>query len=386
MRNLSATWLTLLFGPAVLLQLGTIRSSLRLSLTALQYFDGREENSAATTPSSNTASTSIKKKPKPPKWKDRLETMERLKRVMQINNTVELLQKMQITKNDIPLWSDIDELYGPEFPLVLGMERCRDYRNATPSLRNRWVAPAGLFHTGTNLMGKLLSSVCTGLRPRAQVPYGKHHPINSVLEDEFIIPKPEYQKVKNFSRILPIVMVRNPLDWMQSECKEMFGVTLDKKLTLKQRRRGLPCPHLNTSIDVKFYRPHRYKSMLHLWMEWYLQYLEYEGPRLLVRLEDMVYHPEETMEKICDCAGGSFNYSHHVMSERRGGIGRAKDGNYRFKAWKRHSRVNIESHLGKSRSNMQLFRSLASTDDMQTLLDAFHYTILEHDMNNTSKI
>ncbi|KAL3914490.1 MAG: hypothetical protein SGILL_006083 [Bacillariaceae sp.] len=315
-----------------------------------------------------------------------MESMERLKQAFQINDTVELLRSIQISKNDVPLWSDIDELYGPDFPHILGMERCNDYRNATPRLQDRWVAPAGMFHTGTNLMAGTFANVCKGIPFAWQVPYGKHHPINAVLEDNYIIPNTKYQRLQNFSRILPIVMVRNPLDWMKSQCKQSYGVKVSKNESKLEKKRRLPCPHLNTSINVPFYRHHQYQSILHMWMEWYLQYLEYEGPRLLVRLEDIVYHPEETLEKICECAGGSFNFTRHRMEERKGGTKREEDGNYRFKSWKRHSRVNIESHLGESPGNMGLFRNISSTNGMQTLLNAFHYTILEHDKNDTAKL
>jgi hypothetical protein len=368
----------------ILLQLGTFRPSLQLKILPSMIVKKNENDDSET--STPVPSKQPPKKPAVSPYKDRLESIERLKHTLHINSTVELLQKLHVSKDDIPFWSDIDRLYGPDFPHILGLDRCQDYRNANPLLKDRWIGAAGLFHTGTNLLGNILPFVCDGIPKNWQVPYGKHHPIRSVLEDNYIIPKPEYEKVGNFSRILPVVMVRNPLDWMVSECQQRFGIKVNMNQTQTEKKQRLPCPHLTTPIDVNFYRPHHYDSMLHLWMEWNQQYIEYDGPRLMVRLEDMVYHPQETFEQICDCAGGTFNYSHQALERRKGGIKRKETGDYRFNAWKKHAQVSVTSRLGKSSGNQRAFRRLAATDEMQRLLNAFHYTILDDDTHNSTAV
>jgi len=63
--------------------------------------------------------------------------------------------------------------------------------------------------------------------------------------------------------------------------------------------------NLTTRVKYKeFWRKH--DSILGLWNDFYRAYLEVPWPRLLVRIEDLIYHPEETTEIVCKCAGGAM--------------------------------------------------------------------------------
>ena len=50
----------------------------------------------------------------------------------------------------LPTWSQIESLIG-EKPVLLGLERCNDFRNNVPPLR-RMLGSAGMFNSGTNLV------------------------------------------------------------------------------------------------------------------------------------------------------------------------------------------------------------------------------------------
>jgi hypothetical protein len=54
-----------------------------------------------------------------------------------------------------------------------------------------------------------------------------------------------------------------------------------------------------------------HKSLIHMWKDWYNSYLQADFPFLMVRLEDLVYHPRSVLESICDCAGGVL--AEHIM-------------------------------------------------------------------------
>ena len=43
-----------------------------------------------------------------------------------------------------------------------------------------------------------------------------------------------------------------------------------------------------------------------MWDDWYCEYYDADFPRLMVRLEDLVFRPAEVLERICACAGGQF--------------------------------------------------------------------------------
>lgn len=62
------------------------------------------------------------------------------------------------TSVEMPPWSQIVDNYGDE-PVILGLERCEAYRNMVPE-KNRFIGPAGLFSTGTNLLNSLLMKNC----------------------------------------------------------------------------------------------------------------------------------------------------------------------------------------------------------------------------------
>merc|ERR1712008_437527 len=47
-----------------------------------------------------------------------------------------------------------------------------------------------------------------------------------------------------------------------------------------------------------------YESLLYLWNDYYNDYKNIDVPVLLVRFEDLVFHPEETVTKVCECGGG----------------------------------------------------------------------------------
>lgn len=49
-------------------------------------------------------------------------------------------------------------------------------------------------------------------------------------------------------------------------------------------------------------------SLAHLWNDWYKMYLEdAKYPRVIVRLEDLVFHAKETTTIICECVGGEMH-------------------------------------------------------------------------------
>ena len=48
----------------------------------------------------------------------------------------------------------------------------------------------------------------------------------------------------------------------------------------------------------------RRRSLARLWGAWHAEYLDAETPRLLVRYEDLLFRPQETVAEVCGCVGG----------------------------------------------------------------------------------
>lgn len=105
--------------------------------------------------------------------------------------------------------------------------------------------------------------------------------------------------------ILPIVSIRNPWRWMQSMCKNPYSARWPHFHV---------CPHLKDEesnnnwipVSVKYGAgTENYTSLVHLWLDWYEQYIGMaDYPFLVVRMEDLVFYTQDTVTQVCECAGG----------------------------------------------------------------------------------
>ena len=90
--------------------------------------------------------------------------------------------------------------------------------------------------------------------------------------------------------VLPLVIIRDPFSWMQSMCKHRYAA--------RWRHQPSHCPNLVPNEDdkasfahlqdafqvvVKYDEQERvfYKSLVHLWSEWYREYFEADYPLLM---------------------------------------------------------------------------------------------------------
>ena len=119
-------------------------------------------------------------------------------------------------------------------------------------------------------------------------------------------------------------MIRDPAVWMASMCRHPYSMewTYDDE-------HHAHCPNLvpneidialNPELTEKDNIPvqitysdftRKYDSMIHHWNEYYTQYLHQPNlenatkfPRVIVRYEDVIFHPMEVMKQVCNCAGG----------------------------------------------------------------------------------
>jgi hypothetical protein len=358
--------------------------------------------------------------------KDRIVTLNRLVE-LGISNMSSLLQEYSM--QEIPPWSDITDRYGTK-PTVIGLDTCAPYRRAVPP-EQRLVAPVGLFHTGTNLLGELLASSCSfqsssssssnNIQMLFQPPWGKHNPLEARNVDHYVISKPVYQAM-NVANVFSIVMVRHPVDWMQHMCRQPYAARWNRT----------HCPHLivtatsmtrsggsekdamgslyatgNAVADfelnpvfVQLYKKQVYASLLHFWNDWNRDF--YRGsttttapdstattasaaaresemsstatfPRLVVRLEDIVYHPKQVLQTICTCVGGTLNFVPSMLTHRqhglRNGVSSSNNRLFLVDAWNSHAVVSLQDLQNQDDRNatMQLVD--------RTLMRAFQYKL-----------
>ena len=225
----------------------------------------------------------------------------------------------------LPSWTKVQELYGSE-PVLVGLDTCHTFQTTVGSQSpTRFVGVSGIFNSGTTAFGISLQANCrfphhpqnmtnkvlsdsNGML--SQVPWAKHKMAtekdsHTIHED---IPK---------ENVLPIILVRDPFFWMQSMCKQGYGVRWphDRQLhcpnlvpNKADRRRFKKELHNATSVSVWMGKdPHvgpSWPSLVHYYNAWYQSYVQADFPRLMIRFEDTLFHGEAVMKQVCECAGG----------------------------------------------------------------------------------
>ena len=211
----------------------------------------------------------------------------------------------------------VPKMYGPGGPRIYGLESCPAFRAMTPP-RSRQVAPAGLFNTGTNLLDSLLSKNCNPatVTSKWQVPWGKHNPVQW-RGQHFAPSSPRSQ---NVSYVLPVMIVKDPLTWFKSMCRNAYAARF-------VHPPGCPSPLEATHGPVAWQpdRKYFYDSLAHLWSIWNRAYADLDPrvPRLVVRYEDLLFDAEATVGQICACAGSSLkpNGFAQTAGAAKGGTG-----------------------------------------------------------------
>lgn len=200
----------------------------------------------------------------------------------------------------LPDWSAVESQYGSE-PVVNGLDRCHEFRSMKG---DKFLAPAGLFNTGTNAMTYYLrANLQIGNNDTShygiltQVPWDKHW-MYSLRYEHTIARHGMFDK----DRVMPIVVIRDPLTWIRSMCRQPYLV----RWIPKQARTH--CPHTIVNgqtqpVAIPSMTNRTWQSLFHLWNDWYREYLDAPSPRLIVRVEDLWFRPRKVLEIIQKCTG-----------------------------------------------------------------------------------
>lgn len=244
-------------------------------------------------------------------------------------------------RSKLPPVKDVENLYGRGVKIV-GLERCEEFRTSIPAdLAD--IGGAGMFNTGTNLLYILLNRNChlptrskkslqrNGIR--WQVPWGKHPPVTWRFRNQ---ASTDRKRIANHTVTLPVATIKDPLNWMGSMCRNSYAANWRHKpehcpnLVPNQLDRKMGAKGDTVKVNVRYNSTHitHHKSLVNLWNEWYRGYYDATFPRLIVRSEDMMYHTEEVITKICTCGGGimrdDFKY---VLDSAKSGPGHKADAN-----------------------------------------------------------
>jgi len=219
----------------------------------------------------------------------------------------------------LPPLEGIVGMYGSK-PVIIGEERCDAFQASIPP-DDRFLAPAGMFNTGTNLLESLLVKNCRlpvsrkkygkhNKGVKYQVPWGKHSPV----EWRFKHIAPTFEGLPQ-SHFLPAVVIKDPYTWMESMCRHKYAAEWSQikghcpnLVPTTPREKNMIQPEKMFPVTVH-YHPQNvtyHESISELYNEWYGNWLDVEFPRLVVRFEDLMFHAEHVVEKVCKCAGGNL--------------------------------------------------------------------------------
>jgi hypothetical protein len=198
---------------------------------------------------------------------------------------VALSSLSQEERQQLPKWQHVIDLYGDDI-IVHGQEQCEAFRQHVPNPKDRILAVAGLFNTGTNLLNTQFTRNIQGIKTLWQVPWGKHR-MAQVKWEHTAHEMEQHDK----EHVLPVVIIRDPLAWMQSMCANPYAA--------KWRHGSHHCPNLvPDELDRQFYRhlpndsafgvrvkydaesQFEFDSLAHLWSDYHLQYMNADYPIL----------------------------------------------------------------------------------------------------------
>ena len=188
---------------------------------------------------------------------------------------------------------------------------------------------------------------------------GKHTPVkfrNEHSTEKAAAIKKDY--------ILPVITIRHPYSWFGSMCKNGYTAKWDhRKTNPKTTEINTNCPHLKQGnskapwnpVEVKYAegRTDHHLSLAHLWNDWYSYYLSgVKGgdiPFVVVRMEDLVFYPKETITTVCECAGGRIRddqlFQHVTDSAKADSPGHDKSTGL-YEAWVKYSKPNTKERYG----------------------------------------
>jgi len=269
---------------------------------------------------------------------------------------------------NLPSWSKVREVVG-DGPVVLGLESCPRFRDIVPPLE-RMLGAAGMFNTGTNLVTHLLKKNCEiperrelhgpnqskeSYGMRWQVPWGKHTPVKFRM-----LHSTQHAAAIKKEYVLPVVTIRHPYSWLGSMCKNSYAAKWPHKRDncphLKQGQRDT-APWNPVTVTYAEDRKDHHISAGHLWNDWYSYYLE--GPKrrgggddfpyVVVRMEDLIFYPQETTRTICECAGGKIrdDQPFQLITDSAKGDSKGHDASTGiYEAWIKYSQPNTKERYG----------------------------------------
>jgi len=235
-------------------------------------------------------------------------------------------------RRELPPAEEAEWLYyggGDGEAVVLGLDSCEKFRDTIKG-EDRFIAVAGMFNTGTNLLSDLLVNNCylpekvqkfgeKKIGMRGQVPWGKHSPMS--WRGHHVAEGGAGDVIQ--TDVLPAVVVKDPFTWMTSMCRHKYAANWhhteghcpnlvpiydeEKNDEMVQSPEGGQGKTIPVQVKYRETKVTKHESLAGLWNDWYQPWV-YEAtfPRIIVRFEDLLLRAEEVVTTVCHCGGGEM--------------------------------------------------------------------------------
>ena len=157
-----------------------------------------------------------------------------------LRDNADITELSEETYQALPTWSDITSMYGYKAHVIGKKFHCEAFLGDQKPVNKKWLAPAGHFNTGTNLLSDAIVQNCDTPNKDWQVPWGKHNPPKTkYYREQHQIPK--YSKMDS-NQTLPIVLIRDPFRWHQSMCHNSYTASWPRLSNPQEAQ--FHCPNL----------------------------------------------------------------------------------------------------------------------------------------------
>jgi hypothetical protein len=114
-----------------------------------------------------------------------------------------------------------------------------------------------------------------------------------------------------------------------------------------------------------------FSSLAHLWTEWHQEYLAAGFPRVVIRYEDMVFHPQKVMRTLTDCVGLSLKkpFQINVEASKQHGMS----------AGRKEAMANVVQRKAHFAGMMEKDLEIARVGLDQKLITSLHYPTIPDD-------
>ena len=108
----------------------------------------------------------------------------------------------------------------------------------------------------------------------------------------------------NQTPVFPLVIIKDPYHWVGSACRHKYNTNWehdkDHCPNIVNWKSGKP-----TRVSVKYALGRvSYPTLIDQWNEWYNDYDQSTFPFAMLRFEDILFHAEEVVNKLCQCVEG----------------------------------------------------------------------------------